>query len=308
MIDKIKSAVLFQRLYTILSFRISAATATCYKEKMRSCRSYLRDYIGAYHVIFGGKCLSVLPVTSGEFVNDSIIMPRQADRNWITIVQSLLKEVGIDFLPKRMIAEIQSTTKTSLRETQSNTNPLTISDDVSNESMFAPETDASIMSHEYDTEMTTKSSDSKRNENKGPESSGNTTNELEKRENNTETNTVVFESEENVYIQESNFTSMILPTEETNMTSETSDDSQSDYVNNKSDDVSSDISQEMTTVISDQHRAYTFSSSSTESPLNKSGTHVLASSLSDKSISQKLFVPTLSLFLPVVFVISTMFC
>lgn len=265
---------------------------------MRSCRGYLRDYIGAYHVIFGGKCLSVLPVTSREFVNDSIIMPRQADKNWITIVQSLLKEVGIDFLPKSMISEIQSTTITSLQETQSNTNrpmaPLTTSDDVSNESMFAPEIDASITSREYDAEMTTKSSDSKRNKNKGTGRSGNTTNELE--------------SEENVYSQESNFTSIILPTEETNMTSETSDDSESDHVNNKSDDVSSDISQEMTTVISDQNRAYTFSSSSTESPLNKSRTRVSASSVSDKSISQKLSVSTLPLFLPLVFVISAMFC
>lgn len=277
---------------------------------MRSCRGYLRDYIGAYHVIFGGKCLSVLPVTSGEFVNDSIIMPRQADKNWITIVQSLLKEVGIDFLPKSMISEIQSTTITSLQETQSNTNrptaPLTTSDDVSNESMFAPENDASIMSREYDTEMTTKSSDSKRNKNKGTGRSGNTTNELESKENGTETDTVVIESEKNVYSQESNFTSIILPTEETNMTSETSDDSESDHVNNKSDDVSSDISQEMTTVISD--RAYTFSSSPTESPLNKSRTRVSASSLSDNSISQKLSVSTLSLFLPLVFVISAMFC
>lgn len=278
---------------------------------MRSCRGYLRDYIGAYHVIFGGKCLSVLPVTSGEFVNDSIIMPRQADKNWITIVQSLLKEVGIDFLPKRMISEIQSTTITSLQETQSNTNrptaPLTISDDVSNESKFAPENDASIMSREYDTEMTTKSSDSKRNKNKGTGRSGNTTNELESKENGTETDSVVFESEEIVYSQESNFTSIILPTEETNMTSETSDDSESDHVN-KSDDVSSDISQEMTTVISDQNRAYTFSSSSTESPLNKSRTRVSASSVSDRSISQKLSVSTLPLFLPLVFVISAMFC
>lgn len=277
---------------------------------MRSCRGYLRDYIGAYHVIFGGKCLSVLPVTSGEFVNDSIIMPRQADKNWITIVQSLLKEVGIDFLPKRMISEIQSTTITSLQETQSNTNrpmaPLTTKDDVSNESMFAPENDASIMSREYDTEMTTKSSDSKRNKNKGTGRSGNTTNELESKENGTETDTVVIESEKNVYSQESNFTSIILPTEETNMTSETSDDSESDHVNNKSDDVSSDISQEMTTVISD--RAYTFSSSPTESPLNKSRTRVSASSVSDKSISQKLSVSTLPLFLPLVFVISAMFC
>lgn len=278
---------------------------------MRSCRGYLRDYIGAYHVIFGGKCLSVLPVTSGEFVNDSIIMPRQADKNWITIVQSLLKEVGIDFLPKRMISEIQSTTITSLQETQSNTNrptaPLTTSDDVSNESMFAPENDASIMSHEYDTEMTTKSSDSKRNKNKGTGRSGNTTNELESKENGTETDSVVFESEENVYSQESNFTSIILPTEETNMTSETSDDSESDHVN-KSDDVSSDISQEMTTVISDQNRAYTFSSSSMESSLNKSRTRVSASSVSDRSISQKLSVSTLPLFLPLVFVISALFC
>lgn len=277
---------------------------------MRSCRGYLRDYIGAYHVIFGGKCLSVLPVTSGEFVNDSIIMPRQADKNWITIVQSLLKEVGIDFLPKSMISEIQSTTITSLQETQSNTNrpmaPLTTKDDVSNESMFAPENDASIMSREYDTEMTTKSSDSKRNKNKGTGRSGNTTNELESKENGTETDSVVFESEENVYSQGSNFTSIILPTEETNMTSETSDDSESDHVKNKSDDVSSDISQEMTTVISD--RAYTFSSSPTESPLNKSRTRVSASSLSDNSISQKLSVSTLSLFLPLVFVISAMFC
>lgn len=277
---------------------------------MRSCRGYLRDYIGAYHVIFGGKCLSVLPVTSGEFVNDSIIMPRQADKNWITIVQSLLKEVGIDFLPKSMISEIQSTTITSLQETQSNTNrpmaPLTTSDDVSNESMFAPENDASIMSREYDTEMTTKSSDSKRNKNKGTGRSGNTTNELESKENGTETDTVVIESEKNVYSQESNFTSIILPTEETNMTSETSDDSESDHVNNKSDDVGSDISQEMTTVISD--RAYTFSSSPTESPLNKSRTRVSASSVSDKSISQKLSVSTLPLFLPLVFVISAMFC
>lgn len=277
---------------------------------MRSCRGYLRDYIGAYHVIFGGKCLSVLPVTSGEFVNDSIIMPRQADKNWITIVQSLLKEVGIDFLPKRMISEIQSTTITSLQETQSNTNrpmaPLTTRDDVSNESMFAPENDASIMSREYDTEMTTKSSDSKRNKNKGTGRSGNTTNELESKENGTETDSVVFESEENVYSQGSNFTSIILPTEETNMTSETSDDSESDHVNNKSDDVSSDISQEMTTVISD--RAYTFSSSSMESSLNKSRTRVSASSVSDRSISQKLSVSTLPLFLPLVFVISAMFC
>lgn len=277
---------------------------------MRSCRGYLRDYIGAYHVIFGGKCLSVLPVTSGEFVNDSIVMPRQADKNWITIVQSLLKEVGIDFLPKRMISEIQSTTITSLQETQSNTNrpmaPLTTRDDVSNESMFAPENDASIMSREYDTEMTTKSSDSKRNKNKGTGRSGNTTNELESKENGTETDSVVFESEENVYSQGSNFTSIILPTEETNMTSETSDDSESDHVNNKSDDVSSDISQEMTTVISD--RAYTFSSSSMESSLNKSRTRVSASSVSDRSISQKLSVSTLPLFLPLVFVISAMFC
>lgn len=277
---------------------------------MRSCRGYLRDYIGAYHVIFGGKCLSVLPVTSGEFVNDSIIMPRQADKNWITIVQSLLKEVGIDFLPRRMISEIQSTTITSLQETQSNTNqpkaPLTTSDDVSNESMFAP--DASIMSREYDTEMTAKSSDSKRNKNKGTGRSGNTTNELESKENGTETDSVVFESEENVYSQGSNFTSIILPTEETNMTSETSDDSEIDHVNNKSDDVNSDISQEMTTVISDQNRAYTFSSSSTESPLNKSRTRVSASSVSDKSISQKLSVSTLPLFLSLVFVISAMFC
>lgn len=277
---------------------------------MRSCRGYLRDYIGAYHVIFGGKCLSVLPVTSGEFVNDSIIMPRQADKNWITIVQSLLKEVGIDFLPKRMISEIQSTTITSLQETQSNTNrpmaPLTTRDDVSNESMFAPENDASIMSREYDTEMTTKSSDSKRNKNKGTGRSGNTTNELESKENGTETDSVVFESEENVYSQGSNFTSIILPTEETNMTSETSDDSESDHVNNKSDDVSSDISQEMTTVISD--RAYTFSSSSMESSLNISRTRVSASSVSDRSISQKLSVSTLPLFLPLVFVISAMFC
>lgn len=239
-------------------------------------------------------------------------MSRQADRNWISIVQSLLKEVGIDFFPKSMISEIQSTTKTSLQETQSNTNrttvPLTTSDDASNDSMFAPETHASKMSREYDTEITTKTSDSKRNKNKGTERSGNTTNELESRENNTETNTVVFESEENFYSQESNFTSIILPTEETNMTSETSDDSESDHANNKSDDVSSDISQEMTTVISDQHRAYTFSSISTESPLNKSRSHVSESSLSDKSISQKLTVPTLSLFLPLVFVISAMFC
>lgn len=266
---------------------------------MRSCRGYLRDYIGAYHVIFGGKCLSVLPVTPGEFVNDSIIMPRQADKNWITIVQSLLKEVGIDFLPKSMISEMQSTTITSLQETQSNTNrpmaPLTTRDD------------ASIMSREYDTEMTTKSSDSKRNKNKATGRSGNITNELESKENGTETDSVVFESEENVYSQGSNFTSIILPTEETNMTSETSDDSESDHVN-KSDDVSSDISQEMTTVISDKNRAYTFSSSSTESPLNKSRTRVSASSVSDRSISQKLSVSTLPLFLPLVFVISAMFC
>lgn len=274
---------------------------------MRSCRGYLRDYIGAYHVIFGGKCLSVLPVTSGDSVNDSIIMPRQADKNWITIVQSLLKEVGIDFIPKSMISEIQSTTMT-----QSNTNrptaPLTTSDDVSNDSMFAPENDASIMSREHDTEMTTKSSDSRRNKNKGTERSGNATNALESKENGTETDTVVNESEENVYSQESNFTSIIFSTEETNMTSETSDDSENDHVNSKSDDVSSDISKEMTTVISDQNRAYTFSSSSMESPLNKSRTRASASSVSDKSISQKLSVSTLSLFLPLVFVISAMFC
>lgn len=305
--------ILFQRYcITILSFRISAATATCYKEKMRSCRGYLRDYIGAYHVIFGGKCLSVLPITSEDSVNDSIIMPRQADKNWITIVQSLLKEVGIDFLPKSMISEIQSTTITSLQETQSNTNrptaPLTTSDDVSNDSMLAPENDASIVSREHDTEMTTKSSDSRRNKNKGTERSGNATNALESKENGTETDTVVNESEENVYSQESNFTSIIFSTEETNMTSETSDDSENDHVNSKSDDVSSDISQEMTTVISDQNRAYTFSSSSMESPLNKSRTRASASSVSDKSISQKLSVSTLSLFLPLVFVISAMFC
>ncbi|XP_048776941.1 uncharacterized protein LOC125681072 [Ostrea edulis] len=91
---------------------ISAATATCYKEKIRSCRGYLRNYIGAYHVILGGKCLSVLQ-TSVDFADDSFIIPRQTDRNWISIVQSILKEVGINYFPTRTTSEIHSTEASS---------------------------------------------------------------------------------------------------------------------------------------------------------------------------------------------------
>ncbi|XP_061197890.1 uncharacterized protein LOC133206001 [Saccostrea echinata] len=132
---------------------ISAATATCYKEKIRSCRSYLRDYIGAYHVILGGKCLSVLK-TSDEFVDDSIIMPRQADRNWVSIVQSILKDVGIDHFPKSLLSEIQTTRSVSSQNIQSITSS---SQEIQSTMTSSQEIKSTTVSHEIQS-MTSASS------------------------------------------------------------------------------------------------------------------------------------------------------
>ncbi|XP_062602554.1 serine-rich adhesin for platelets-like [Saccostrea cucullata] len=135
---------------------ISAATATCYKEKIRSCRGYLRDYIGAYHVILGGKCLSVLK-TSDEFVDDSIIMPRQADRNWVSIVQSILKDVGIDHFPKSLLSEIQTTRHVSSQEIQSTT---TLSQEIPSIMTSSQEIQSATSTQEIQSTTSTSSQDS----------------------------------------------------------------------------------------------------------------------------------------------------
>ncbi|XP_078335720.1 uncharacterized protein LOC111134485 isoform X2 [Crassostrea virginica] len=222
---------------------ISAATATCYKEKIRSCRSYLRDYIGAYHVILGGKCLSVLPATPGELVNDSIIMPRQADRNWITIVQSLLKEVGIQYFPQSMISEIQSTMTTALQKTSLNalSTAVPLTTDGSDDGMFAPETDDNFTPDEFDiTENTTVAISEET---------------FESNKNDSINDSIEFDTAENTTSLESNFTSDAPPLEDSDLSFEIKD----------TDDVRED-DKEVTTEMSGLSHDYTLSAESTESP------------------------------------------
>lgn len=262
--------------------RISAATATCYKEKIRSCRSYLRDYIGAYHVILGGKCLSVLPATPGELVNDSIIMPRQADRNWITIVQSLLKEVGIQYFPQSMISEIQSTMTTALQETSLNalSTAVPLTTDGSDDGMFAPETDDNFTPNEFDiTENTTVAISEET---------------FESNKNDSINDSIEFDTAENTTSLESNLTSAAPPLEDSDLSFEIKD----------TDDVRED-DKEVTTEMSGVSRDYTLSAESTESP--RASASVTAASLSKNTGSPKLLPSTLQSLLLALVVISIPF-
>ena len=234
----------------------------------------MRDYIGAYHVILGGKCLSVLPATPGELVNDSIIMPRQADRNWITIVQSLLKEVGIQYFPQSMISEIQSTMTTALQETSSNAlfTAVPLTTDGSDDGMFAPETDDNFTPDEFDiTENTTVAISEETFESNKNDS-------------------IEFDTAENKS-QESNLTSAASPLEDSDLSFEITDN---DDVREGDKEVTTDIS-----------RAYTLSAESTESP-RESGS-VTAASLSKNTGSPKLSPSTLQSLLLALVVISIPF-
>lgn len=72
---------------------ISAATATCFREKVSSCRAYLRDYIGAYNLIFGGKCIAFLRSRDkNETTTDDALTPQSLDQEWMTTIQNLVNE------------------------------------------------------------------------------------------------------------------------------------------------------------------------------------------------------------------------
>lgn len=73
--------------------RISAATATCFRDKVSSCRSYLRDYIGAYNLIFGGKCIAFLRSRDkNENTTNGALTPQSLDQEWMTTIQTLVNE------------------------------------------------------------------------------------------------------------------------------------------------------------------------------------------------------------------------
>lgn len=73
--------------------RISAAAATCFREKVSSCRAYLRDYIGAYNLIFGGKCIAFLRSRDkNETTTDDALTPQSLDQEWMTTIQNLVNE------------------------------------------------------------------------------------------------------------------------------------------------------------------------------------------------------------------------
>ena len=235
----------------------------------------MRDYIGAYHVILGGKCLSVLPATPGELVNDSIIMPRQVDRNWITIVQSLLKEVGIQYFPQSMISEIQSTMTTALQETSSNAlfTAVPLTTDGSDDGTFAPETDDNFTPNEFDITETTTVAISEET--------------FESNKNDSINDSIEFDTAENTS-QESNLTSAAPPLEDSDLSFEITD---TDDVREGDKEVTTDIS-----------RAYTLSAESTESPRERAS--VTAASLSKNTGSPKLSPSTLQSLLLALVVIS----
>lgn len=73
--------------------RISAATATCFRDKVSSCRSYLRDYIGAYNLIFGGKCIAFLRSRDkNENTTNGALTPQSLDQEWMTTIQTFVNE------------------------------------------------------------------------------------------------------------------------------------------------------------------------------------------------------------------------
>lgn len=73
--------------------RISAATATCFREKVNSCRNYLRDYIGGYNLIFGGKCIAILRShDKKQTTTNSTLTPQSLEEEWMTTIQSLVNE------------------------------------------------------------------------------------------------------------------------------------------------------------------------------------------------------------------------
>lgn len=51
----IKMLCLF--FYFDFIYRILVVMVICFREKVFLCRVYLRDYIGVYNLIFGGKCI-----------------------------------------------------------------------------------------------------------------------------------------------------------------------------------------------------------------------------------------------------------
>ncbi|XP_022292751.2 uncharacterized protein LOC111103638 [Crassostrea virginica] len=72
---------------------ISAATATCFREKVNSCRNYLRDYIGGYNLIFGGKCIAILKSPDKkQTTTNSTLTPQSLEEEWMTTIQSLVNE------------------------------------------------------------------------------------------------------------------------------------------------------------------------------------------------------------------------
>ncbi|XP_062595743.1 uncharacterized protein LOC134257118 [Saccostrea cucullata] len=72
---------------------ISVATATCFREKVNSCRSYLRDYIGAYNLILGGKCLAILQSRDRNQQKTNVTVVKQSpEQEWMSTIQSLLNE------------------------------------------------------------------------------------------------------------------------------------------------------------------------------------------------------------------------
>ncbi|XP_061188718.1 uncharacterized protein LOC133196883 [Saccostrea echinata] len=72
---------------------ISVATATCFREKVNSCRSYLRDYIGAYNLILGGKCLAILRSQDrNQRKTNGTVIKQSPEQEWMSTIQSLLNE------------------------------------------------------------------------------------------------------------------------------------------------------------------------------------------------------------------------
>lgn len=96
--------------------RISAATATCFREKVNSCRSYLRDYIGAYNLIFGGKCIAMLQTQDNQTKNNGSKVKQSPDQQWMSTIQSLLNE-------NNGISTYSNTTRVKSRGKQHYTSP-----------------------------------------------------------------------------------------------------------------------------------------------------------------------------------------
>ena len=70
---------------------MSAATAECFKATMTECPRYIRNFIGAYHIILGGKCLKSMYAVDDTTPDPTESDEAEADKKWMSTVESKLE-------------------------------------------------------------------------------------------------------------------------------------------------------------------------------------------------------------------------